>query len=107
MQQKLIKLSIFLLIAIIPLKIQAGITMSNMLEFIIGENEKLEGPILSPRGKRWGLIYQKNNECYVMINLEKFGPFDHCEKLKFSAIDNFSFVAKKTVLLTGSSMKYY
>jgi gamma-glutamylcyclotransferase (GGCT)/AIG2-like uncharacterized protein YtfP len=152
MQQKLIKLTICLFIAIIPLKIQAGITMSNMLEFIfdksslgeleqaklslsedgsawglkfkqatrvdnkeiwrvgiyiegnfrllkekfiIGENEKLEGPILSPHGKRWGLIYQKKDECYVMINLEKFGPFDHCEKLKFSAIDNFSFVAKK------------
>ncbi|WP_069470346.1 hypothetical protein [Candidatus Marithrix sp. Canyon 246] len=152
MQQKLIKLSILLLIAIIPLKIQAGITMNNMLEFIfdkselgeleqaklslsedgsawglkfkqatikhkkeiwrvgiyiegnfrllkeefiIGENEKLEGPILSPHGKRWGLIYQKNNECYIMINLEKFGPFKYCEKLKFSAIDNFSFIATK------------
>jgi hypothetical protein len=149
MPQKPIKLTILLLIAMIPLKIQAGITMSNMLEFIfdqseLGELEQaelslsedgsawglkfkqatildnkeiwrvgiyiegnfrllkeefdkiLEGPILSPQGKRWGLIYQKNNECHILINLEKFGPFDNCEQLKFSAIDNFSFIAKNS-----------
>ncbi|TGO03385.1 hypothetical protein PN36_07280 [Candidatus Thiomargarita nelsonii] len=161
-----------LLIGMIPLKAQAGITMSNVLEFIFDQSEigKLEqaelslsedgsawgmkfkqaqttddqkneeiwrigiyfegnfrllknkftipsnakhkdaclqGPIISPNGKRWGLTYRKRSEggdceipkkdsCDVLINLETFGPFYNCGQLKFSATDNFSFIAQKT-----------
>ncbi|MDM8560979.1 hypothetical protein [Candidatus Parabeggiatoa sp. HSG14] len=172
MRKKLLKLSVFLLlIGIIPLNTQAGITMSNMLEFIfdkseVGELEQaelslsedssawglkfkqadkqadkngqeiwrvgiyfegnfrllknefiipknikhkdtcLQGPIFSPQGKRWGLVYKertkgedcnkkKKDSCRVIINLETFGPFNDCGQLQFSATDNFSFFAQK------------
>jgi len=159
------KMIILLFIALIPLKTLAGITMSNILEFIFDKNEigmleeaKLSlsedgsawglkfkqgkdnkeiwrigiyfegnfkllekqflipsnvrhkkscliGPIISPNGKRWGLIYQerlngedcktpKKDSSYVLINSEKFGPFYHAEQLKFSANDNFSFIGQ-------------
>jgi len=161
------KLIVLFFVALIPLETLAGITMSNVLEFVFNKEEIgtleqaklslsedgsawglkfkqgntkddkeiwrvgiyfegnfklleqqflipsnvkhkescLTGPILSPNGKRWGLIYQERSnggDCntpqkdssYVWINLEKFGPFDHAEQLKFSANDNFSFIGQ-------------